>query len=276
MLHDRLVSARLGAAGPPLRPAVRRHPASGARPDVPRRVRARPGRARRAAAAARGSAAARRRPRSGIDAVRSVAAGRSGRGRASAAEDRDRRGRRAALPVVSAARRRPKRARACRRSTRSTSCARSPAACPITACWRPRRPRRPARAWRGRRPPIPIARSTISSTTSPSLKPLLDSRDPASVKGHAHYLLGAERGAAALGHQPVGARPHRVVGERRPDRRHARTRGRRSQAHRLAAAPVFAVGAAAFRDAVRTSSCSRRSIGSSRGTSPSRSCAWIR
>ena len=43
---------------------------------------------------------------------------------------------------------------------------------------------------RGRRRAIPTAPSTISSTTSPSLKPLLDSRDPASVKGHAHYLLG--------------------------------------------------------------------------------------
>ena len=54
--------ARLGSAGPPVRPAVRRHAASGARPLVPRRVRAGPGRARRAAAAARGSAAARRAP----------------------------------------------------------------------------------------------------------------------------------------------------------------------------------------------------------------------
>ena len=50
--------------------------------------------------------------------------------------------------------------------------------------------RRRARASRGRRRRIPTARSTISSTTSRSLKPLLDARDPASVKGRAHYLLG--------------------------------------------------------------------------------------
>ena len=54
--------ARLGSAGAPLRPAVRRHAASGARPVVPRGLRARAGRARGAAASARGSAAARRPP----------------------------------------------------------------------------------------------------------------------------------------------------------------------------------------------------------------------
>ena len=70
--------ARLGAAGAPLRPRVRRHAAPGARPSVPRRLRARPGRARRAAASARGSAAARRAaPRD-----RSTRSGRPGRTRA--------------------------------------------------------------------------------------------------------------------------------------------------------------------------------------------------
>ena len=34
------------------------------------------------------------------------------------------------------------------------------------------------------------ARSTISNTTWRRSKPLLDSHDPAAVKGHAHYLLG--------------------------------------------------------------------------------------
>ncbi len=52
VLHDRLVTLDWEPPRPPLRPTLRRHPASGARPDVPRGLRAGAGRARRAAASA--------------------------------------------------------------------------------------------------------------------------------------------------------------------------------------------------------------------------------
>ena len=133
---------------------------------LPRRLRAGAGRARRAAAAARGSAAA-RRARRDARRRRSSRQDDARQRRAPAAEDRDRRGDRAAVSVVSAARRRrDARARAVVLRARRR-CARSPAACPIIACSPRRRPRKPARASRGRRRPIPIARSTTSSTTSP-------------------------------------------------------------------------------------------------------------
>ena len=65
-------------------------------------------------------------------------------------------------------------------------------------------------------PPIPIARSTISSTTSRRSGRCSTRAIRAAVKGRAHYLLGLNDGAAALGHQPLGARRGRLVGERRP------------------------------------------------------------
>ena len=147
-------------------------------------------------------------------------AGRPGRAeprRASAAEDRDRRGDRAALPLVSAARRRrDARPRAVVLRARRHARDHRPRARPPRAGGRGGRGSRREPGVAGARA-IPIARSTISSTTSPSLKPLLDSRDPASVKGPRALPARAERGAAPLGHQPLGARPHRVVDERRPD-----------------------------------------------------------
>ena len=101
------------------------------------------------------------------------------------------------------------------------------------------------------------------------LKPLLDSRDPASVKGRAHYMLGLNealrrsvisrwpRGrtawSASDGLIKVGHR-RRAGARRASPRPAARTRSRRCSASRRA----------------RTSSCSRRFIGSSRGTSRSR------
>ena len=59
VLTPRLLTLTHEPAAPPLRARLRRHPGLGARPRVPRRVRARPRRAHVPAAAARGSAAAR-------------------------------------------------------------------------------------------------------------------------------------------------------------------------------------------------------------------------
>ncbi len=238
--------ARLGSAGAPLRPRVRRHAASGARPRVPRRVRAGPRRARRSAAAARGSAAARRASRR-ARCARSSTQDERGQRRAPAAEDRDRRGDASGCICRIRASTSAKRARACRRSTRSTSCARSPGACRTIGCSR-RSGRR-----RRREPRVAGAegsrsrRSTISSTTSPCSSRCSTRAIRAAVKGHAHYLLGLNEALrrSVISRWARGRRAWSASdGLDQGRARHAS--GARCAA--AAAAAVFAVGAAAFRD----------------------------
>ena len=273
VLHDRLVDARLGAAGAPLRPGVRRHAASGARPQRSAScscpawpsASCRSGRARIRCCSTSGGARSTRR----------WSAGRARQRRAAAAEDRDRRGDRAALSVVSAAgRRRNARARAVVLRARRDARDHRPRARPPRAGRRGGRGRR-ARAWPGRRRTIPIARSTISSTTSPSSSRCSTRAIRRRCKGHAHYLLGLNealrRSVISRWARGRGA----VVAERRPDQGRA---GDRSGARR---APARRSGRIRCRRCsasrpVRISSCWRRFIASSRGTSPSRSCGWIR
>ena len=116
--------------------------------------------------------------------------GRAGQRRAPAAEDRDRRRERAALPVVSAARRggNPRARAVVLRARRHARDHRH--ACRITARSRRRPPRKPARAWRGRPRRSGSRHRRSRARPRRRCKPLLDSRDPASVKGRAHYLLG--------------------------------------------------------------------------------------
>ena len=77
-----------------------------------------------------------------------------------------------------------------------------------------------------------------------TLKPLLDARDPATVKGHAHYLLGLNESLR----RSVISRWARGRGawssERRPDQGRARHAGG-ARERNVWAAPVLAVGAAA-------------------------------
>jgi hypothetical protein len=56
--------------------------------------------------------------------------------------------------------------------------------------WPSEAPKRAARAWRGRRRRIGIRAIDDLEHDLATLKPLLDARDPSTVKGHAHYLLG--------------------------------------------------------------------------------------
>ena len=206
MLQRPAADARLGAAVPPLRPRVRRHAAPGARPRVPRRLRARPRRARVSAAARARIRCCSTRRRSALGGVARHATPSATARRAPAAEDRDRRRERAAVSVVSApGRRRDAAARAvvlrARRDARDhRPRARSPPARARS------RPTKAARASRGRRRAIRRARSTTSSTTWRSLKPLLESRDRAVGEGTRALPARPERRAAALGHQPLGAR----------------------------------------------------------------------
>ena len=159
--HDRRASA-----GAPLRRGLRRQPASGARPRVPRRVRAGPGRADVSAEAARGpdapgqgdARAARRR---------TAHPGRSREDRAAAPAAGDRRGHRSFVALVSAHRRRRRARRACPRSTCSTSCARSPGTSPTTRRCSAGRSSKAARSSIGRRPRVRATPSTTSSTISP-------------------------------------------------------------------------------------------------------------
>ena len=201
--------ARLGAAGSPLRPAVRRHAAPGARPQLPRRLRARPRRARRAAAAARGSAAARRGARRRSDAGL-VAPGRSRR-RPSGCCSRSRSARRRErlylsyprLDVGGNARARPVVLRA-----RRDAGDHRPRARPPRAGGR-RGARKPARAWRGRRRADPDR--AIDDLEHDLAVAEAAARLARSGVGQGPRALPAraERGAAPVGHQPLGARPHR-------------------------------------------------------------------
>ena len=113
--------------------------------------------------------------------------------------------------------------------------------------WRRRRPRKAARAWRGRRRRIPTAPSTISSTTWRRLKPLLDARDPAAVKGHAHYLLGLNESLRRSVISRWARGRVAVVAERRPDQGRARHAGGARHSIGCGGAPYLAVGAAAVR-----------------------------
>ena len=90
---------RIAASGAALRRRVRRHAAAGARPVVPRRVRARTGRTHVSAEAARGSAAARRAAPCARRGAGDAAAAQ--RRRAAAAAAGDRRGVRTAVRVLS-------------------------------------------------------------------------------------------------------------------------------------------------------------------------------
>ena len=272
VLHDRLVTLDWRAAGAALRARVRRHTASGARSIVPRRVRAGPCRARRPAAAARGPAAARR----GAPCDRSGAhrPGRAGPRRAAAVEARHRRRGRAPLPLVSAAGRQRDAGPGAvvLRARRGTGDHR-PRSGPPCAGVRGGRRRR-------REPLVAGAEGSGSRDRRPRTRsgdPEAAARGARSVDGQGARALPAraERVAAALGDQPLGARTRRLVSQRRPDPRRTRHARRRSRRNVWAAAPTRCRLCSGLRPA-RTSFCSRRSIASSRGTSPSRWCAWIR
>ena len=108
-----------------------------------------------------------------------------------------------------------------------------------------------------------------------SLKPLLDARDPSTVQGHAHYLLGLNeslrrsvisrwaRGRSAW--SPSDGLIKVAPGTQAALDGSASAAARRTRCRRCSGSPP-----------ARTSFCSRRSTVSSRGTSRSRSCAWIR
>ena len=188
VLAERLLTARSRAAGAPLRPRVRRHAAAGARPQLPRRVRARPRRADVSAEAARGSAAARRPARGGrrgaADAARS---GCEPSGCCCSSRSAPRRERlyvsypRIELSEVAGARAVVLRARRHARGDRPRAA--------ITSCSRSGRARPAMRRWPGRRRRDPTTRSTIRSTTWRCCAGCSTSRDRGAVKGHAHYLL---------------------------------------------------------------------------------------
>ena len=158
------------------------------RQDVPRGLRARPRRARRARSAARGPLATGRNSPDGYRGARHPQ--RRASGRAAAAQDGDRR-RPGARVYLSYPRLDVSETRArCRRSTRSTSFVPSPAGSPIigvlaSGCSRGGR-RQPGLAGAG------DADRAIDDLEHDLavLKPLLDAADRASVEATAHYMLG--------------------------------------------------------------------------------------
>ena len=131
--------------------------------------------------------------------------------RAAAAEDRDRRGERAVVSFVSAARRRRDAgARAvvlrARRDARDHRPRAGPSRAGLGSGGGRRRQPRP-----GRRRAIPIARSTISSTISPcssrcSTRAATGAVRRALGEGPRPLHARSQSGAAALGHQPMGER----------------------------------------------------------------------
>ena len=253
-------SRSTGAAAPSLRPRVRRQPAAGARPRVPRRVRRRPGRAHVSAEAARGSAAARRGD------ARAARRRRSPSRTIARADERlllrlavgaaDR----AAVAVVSAldvAESRPRvpsfyaldvmRAITGRVPNHDELQERAAAAGGARLAWPA-----PARAR--------STRSTISSTISRSCASCCSTerRDgrqrpralPARLNEALQRSVTAAGRAARSPWTPCDGIT-RVTG----------TTGRAAGVAAARRAPVLAVGAAAVRDAVRISSCCPRSIG---------------
>ena len=235
VLHDRLRRARLESAGRRYGRGLRRHSASGARPDVPGGVRARacgamlPQRPREDPLLLDARGAGSSMP--GCSAGRSCAAERLLLEVAIGAA------RRAAVSVVSAARGRRRCARACRRSTPSTCMRAITGAVPDHRVLAARGgAAKRAQASHGRRPPIPIAPSTISSTTSPCSGRFSTRATRIASAGHAHYLLGLNdalrrsvvgrwaRGRAAWCRQRRPRPGH--AGESRPDARRDRLRAR--------------------------------------------------
>ena len=178
--------ARLGAAVPPVRPRVRRHAAPGARPDVQGRLRARAW------------------PSASCRSVRTrirccSTSGERSLGGLADQDDRKNAERLLLKLAIGAATERlylsyPRldvaETRARVPSFYALDVVRAiTGACPITASWPGMPPRKPAQASPGRRPKDPARAIDDLEHDLASLKPLLDSRDPASVRGHAHYLL---------------------------------------------------------------------------------------
>ena len=198
-----------------------------------------------------------------------------GGGRAPAAQDRDRRGDRAAVPVVSAhGRGRNARARAvvlrARRDARDHR--RVPDHRVLAADAAEEVRREPGVAGAGR------SRSRHRRPRARPRRPEAAARLARSGVGEGPRALPArpERGAAPVGHQPLGARPTGLVVERRPDQGRPTASRRALQAHRLGAAAVFAVGAAALCELSVPVSARDDSSARAVGRAASRSCAWIR
>ena len=175
VVADRLLDARRRPAAEPLRPRVRRQPAAGARPHIPRGVRRRPGRAHVSAAAARGSDAARRRDARAAR-RRPRAAGGSRTHRTPAAAPGRRRRDRAPVALVSADRRRGvASARAQLLCAGHHARDHRPHSAATRSCRRGRGGERRA-ACVARAGAQPTRRSTISSTISSVLKQLIADR----------------------------------------------------------------------------------------------------
>ena len=197
--------ARLGAAGAPLRPAVRRHAASGARPRASASsscpgspsASCRSGRARiRCCSTSAGATLDRRL----------MQPGRARQRRAAAAEDRDRRGDRAAVSVVSAPRRRPK-TRARVPSFYALDVMRA-----ITGRVPDHRVLAPEAAeeagaslgWPAPHDPDRADRRSRARPRGPQAAARL--ARPGGGQGPGALPARPERGAASIGHQPLGAR----------------------------------------------------------------------
>ena len=227
-----------------------------------------PGRTDVSAAAARGPAAARRAARAARRGARRP--GRSRQHRASAAAARRRRGDASGCGCRIRGSTSPSRARACRRSTRSTSCARSPDGFPIIASCASGGRRAAARAWPGRRRRDPVDAIDDLEHDLSVLQAAARLARPGDGEGPRALPASAERRAAALGDQPMGARPSRVDAGDGLIRvaRHDQADARRAAA---AARGRTRCRRCSGSRRVRTSSCSRRSTGSSRRRSRSRS-----
>ena len=218
--------ARVGAAGAPLRPRLRRHAAAGARPQLPRRVRARAwpsgcfrrsrGRIRCCSTTcAQAVDAALPTQRERLDAERlllQLAAGAARERlyvsypRIELSESRARVPSFYALDVMRAATGRVPRSRAARGAGARV-------AGDATLAW-------PA-------PPRPEDAIDDQEHDLAVLRRLLDETDPSRGQGARALPAEAERVPAPLGRRPVGARPAPVVAERRADARVAAHDGRR-------------------------------------------------
>ena len=237
VLADRLQTARDRSAEEPLRPGVRRQPAAGARPHVPRRVRRRARRADVPAAAARGSDAARREMREplggGPARCRKIAraasacccawrsarrpSGSGSRIRGSkSAESRPRVPCFYALDIMRAITGRiPK-----PQQLQDAAAAEGGAG----LAW-------PAPAQPGRRDRRSRARPVGPARSCSQVEPR------ASVRGHAHYLLRLNEPLRRSVVGALGARPIAVDAVRRPHARHRHDAGRCSTSQRLGARP---------------------------------------
>ena len=214
-----------------------------------------PGRADVPAEAARGSAAARRAARRRpTPSLRDAAA--AARGRAAAAAAGGRRGVRAAVRLVSAHRAdRIARARAVVLRARRDARGHRPHS-RLRVAGSSARARPATRRWPGRRRPSPTTRSTTRSTTSPSLRQLLDERDRETRQGARALSAEAERVPAAIGRSTAGRAASRAGRSNDGLTACRPTRATMLAAQRLTARPYSLSALQRFAPA-RISSCSR-------------------